>query len=182
MSTRVRVVCGSLALLVVAAAGTLVWMLQRDQPSYATSTYAEKDGSYTVGTVPDGGKGPVIAAVETMQHALGYDYRTLAKGLDAATSRMTEAFASEFTTTFRSVVTADAKDTKAVTVALVKAAGLIERDGNQAEALVFVDQVVLGNAEAESRDGLQRLVQSRVRVELRQVDGDWLVDGIEPVR
>lgn len=181
MSTRVRVVCGVLVLLVVAAAATLTWMLRRDEPSYAASTYEEKEGSYTVGSVPEDGKEPVAAAVEGIQHALGYDYRTLEKGLAATTALMTDDFAAEFADTFQQVVVADARDDKAVTVALVKAAGLVDRDDAGAECLVFVDQIVLSSTPQDSGEDAQQVLQARVRVDLVLVDGEWLVDDIEPV-
>lgn len=180
MTARVKVLCGVLALLIVASAATLVWMLRRDEPTYATSSYAKDEGSYTVGSLPDDGKEPVSAAVEGIQHALGYDYRTLEKGLASATALMTDDFAAEFTDTFEQVVRADARDSKAVTVALVKGAGLVRRDGSDAECLVFVDQVVLSSAAEQSAQDVQQVVQARVHVTLKQVDGAWLVDDIEP--
>ncbi len=181
MSTRAKVVSAVLALLVLATAATLGWMLSRDEPSYAASSYDEEEGSYTVGTVPEGGKGPVDAAVEGIQHALGYDYRTLKKGLAAATALMTDDFAAEFEDTFGQVVAADARQSRAVTVALVKAAGLVSRDSSGAECLLFVDQVVLSREAEGSAESPQQVVQARVRVDLELVDGDWLVADIEPV-
>ncbi len=180
MTMRVKVLCGVLALLIVAAAATLVWMLRRDDPTYAASSYDKDEGSYTVGSVPDDGKEPVTAAVEGIQHALGYDYRTLKKGLASATALMTDDFATEFIDTFEQVVTVDARESKAVTVALVKGAGVVRRDGTDAECLVFVDQVVISSGAEDSPQDVQQVVQARVNVTLKQVDGEWLVDDIEP--
>lgn len=53
---------------------------------------------------------------------------------------------------------ADAKTKKIVTRAVVRGAGLVAADG----------------------DAPVKISQNRVTVELREVDGDWLVDDIHP--
>lgn len=171
------------AVLLVLALAAGVWLLtvvNRDAPE-ATTPLVRDDGSYRVGTFLDGdGEAAVAAAVDALPVALSYDYRTLDKSLESATDQMTEDFAARFTETFDATTRSMATEKEAITSALVRGAGLVDdaSDG-KATVLVYLDQVLVSSNTKESKDPLQ-VSQNRVHVALRMVDGDWLVDDIDP--
>lgn len=178
---RMRALCVALAVLVLAAGAALAWVLVRDEPAHEASVYDEEDGSYAVGWIPEEGAAPVEAAIDGSRLALAYDHRKLDEGLEAATSRMTGDFGTEFRDTFERVVRRDATREKTVAVALVKGAGLVSREGSRATALVFLNQVLLSSKGVAAGEEVRNVLQARVRISLERVDGDWLIDGIEPL-
>jgi len=178
MSMTTKRVTAVLATLVVLAGVLTFWLSQRSGPDDVVPAVGD-DGSYTVGTIPEAGDGPVKAAAEAMPVALSYDFRSLDDSLAQATALMTDGFADDFKATFTKTVVAMAGDKKAITKALVRGAGLIDQDGDHASCLVYVDQVLVSG---EAKDPTQpvKVTQNRVRVSLTRVDGDWKIAGIEP--
>ena len=168
-----------LAVLVLASAALTGWLATRSEPS-GTEPGVTDDGSYTVGTIPDDdGQLAVLAAAETIPLALTYDYRSLDEGLTDAMSHMTSSFAAEFEDTFRKTAAELATEKKAVTRALVRAAGLVEAKEGSATCLVYVDQVLVSSA-GQKDDKPVRVSQNRVVVTLTLEGDEWKVDGIEP--
>lgn len=179
MSRRRTTVSAVLALLVVAAA-VLTWRVWQDPAEPVSAPDVGADGLYLVGSIRGEDTGPVAAAASAVPFALSYDHRRLEENLAAATSRMTAEFAEEYRTTFDASVRPLARKERAVTEARVRAAGLVERDGEEAVCLVFVDQVLV--ASAGLADGKQpvKVGQNRVVVRLVQVGDSWKVDDIRP--
>ena len=171
---RVTVV---LASLVVLAAILLVWLVARPTGDPVKPRIAE-DGSYVVGTIPDGER-PVRTATEVLSTALSYDYRTLGDGMDTATQQMTDSFAEEFRATFDKTAGKMAPEEQAVSVSLVRGAGLVESNEDHATCLVFLDQLLVASKDKASKAPITAS-KNRVLVTLRKEDGDWKVDGIEP--
>lgn len=110
---------------------------------------------------------------------LSYDYRTLNKNLRNATAGMTPKFVDTFTDTFDTVVKPMATKNKAVTKALVRGAGLatLSADESTATCVLFVDQLLVTSKGADKQPHVGK---ERVTVVLKQVDGIWLLDNIEP--
>ena len=168
-----------LAVLVLASAALTGWLATRSEPSGIQPGVTD-DGSYTVGTIPDDeGHLAVLAAAEAIPLALTYDYRSLDEGLADAVSHMTSSFAAEFEDTFRKTAAELATEKKAVTRALVRAAGLVEANDDSATCLVYVDQVLVASA-GQKDDKPVRVSQNRVIVTLAREGDGWKVDGIQP--
>lgn len=172
-----RRVTVALVSLVVAAVILLVWLVARPTDDPVKPRIAE-DGSYVVGTIPDGERS-VRTATEVLSTALSYDYRTLGDGTDTATRQMTDAFAKEFRATFDKTAGKMAPQEQAVSRSLVRGAGLIESDDDRATCLVFLDQLLVASKDKASKAPIT-VSKNRVLVTLRKEGGDWLVDGIEP--
>lgn len=140
------------------------------------------DGDFTAGSFSDvaDDQALVQAATDGLAAALSYDYRDLDGGLREATDSMTDTFAASFGDTFTSSVGRLATDTEAVADAVVRGAGVVRHDGGSAAVLVYVDQVLVSSETTKDTDAPLVVNQSRVVVEMREVDGTWLIDGIQP--
>lgn len=189
---RARIAVLAVLALLAAAAGMLLVRVADDGPAASapsgdagTPPELDEEGAYRPGSIEgvDGGsgEGAVEAAIEVVPLALAYDYRRLDRTLVAATSRMTEAFAAEFTTTFNASVRPLARSKQAVSEARVRAAGLVEADGDSATVLVFVDQVLVSSRAMQESDQPVRVGQTRVRVVLVKVGDAWKVDDLGPL-
>lgn len=131
----------------------------------------------------DGPGGAALAvAVDALPAALSYDFRDLDASLAAATRTMTGSFAEEFTTTFDERARPVAKTRKAVTDAVVRAAGVVRTQGDaRAVCLVFVDQVLLRSSRQDADEPPTTLSRNRVLVDLVLRSGTWKIDGIRPL-
>lgn len=169
-----------LILLVLTAAALTCYLGTRGQPNVNRPS-VQANGSYRGGSLPDrNAQAAMEAAARAVPVALSYDYRTLDKGLSAATKLMTASFADQFSDTFDKTARPMAADKHAVTRALVRAAGLVRLEGDdRAICLVYVDQVLVSSKGKRKSEPL-RIQQNRVTVQLRRVDDTWKVDGIEP--
>lgn len=181
-----RIVNLVLAGLVLLAGGALVWALTLDEPGDGTRPGVDEDtGTYTVGSVPDDdAHDAVVAAVETAEVALGWNYRTLDEGLEDATSRMTEDFVEGrrgFRAVFNQTTRPRARANKSVVDALVRGAGEVSSEDGRVTVLLFVDQRVVDRRTARNPTRPYQRVISRVFMELEKVDGAWLVDEIGTV-
>ncbi|CAB4734694.1 MAG: hypothetical protein F2667_14745 [Actinobacteria bacterium] len=171
-----------LVVLLAAAAGVTGW-LWTDRPADPTdrAPVLSDAGAYAVGSLPDGLDAAVEAAATTLPLALTYDYRTLDDGLERATAGMTDEFAEQFRTTFEGSAAELAADKKAVTNAVVRAAGLVRTEGGgRVLCLVYVDQVLVSSATMQDAERPVDVNQTRVLVGVTDVDGTWLVDSIQP--
>jgi hypothetical protein len=172
--TRVLAVCVAVATVVtvVIAGGS------KPEPIPAK---VDADGRFVVGTIPDeDGRAAVQAAVDAVPAALSYDYRSLEQGLDSATSMMTPSFAKQFRTTFESSAAQKAPGQKAVISALIRGAGFVRKDDSGlVRCLVFVDQILVSAKDRKDSDPV-KASRNRLIVDLREEDGTWKVDGIEP--
>lgn len=167
-----------LVVLVVVAAGALGWLVSRPEPEELRPEVRD-DGSYQVGSLPDGQEA-VRTAADTIEVALTYDYRSLDEGLDRATERMTEPFAGEFRTTFRQTAATMAVEKKGITQALVRGAGLVELHGDRATCLVYVDQLLVASTATAEQKAPVQITRNRVLVELERSGDAWAVSGIAP--
>ncbi|KAA1421916.1 hypothetical protein F0U44_06520 [Nocardioides humilatus] len=138
-------------------------------------------GDYVPGSVPGDSGEAVDVAVEALPLALAYDYRSLRKGLDAATALMTDDFGKEFRRTFESSAADLARTQHAVTTATVRAAGVVRVEKDHVLCLVYVDQLLVSSTTVKDEDAPVRVSQNRVLVGVTE-DGDgWRVDSIDPI-
>ena len=93
---------------------------------------------------------------------------------------MTDTFGKRFSSDFNKLARPRAVQKKAVTSALVRGAGLVRLEGDdEAFCLVYVNQVLLETKSLGKKKPID-VSQNRVLVGLKKVDGDWLVDSIQP--
>lgn len=182
MSRRVLVL-----LVAVALAGAAVaWLATRSDPDAVRPSVAD-DAAHTSGTVIAAPDGALQAVSDLLPTALSYDHARLDDDLEAATAAMTDGFAEEYADTFDATVRPLATSKKAVSEAHVRATGLIRSaDADQALVLAYVDQVLVSSADQSGgadQSGAEpvRVSQTRVLVSVRNVDGTWLLDGIDPL-
>jgi Mce-associated membrane protein len=170
-----------LVLLALVAAGTFVWLHETapDDPVRSPRS-ADASAGYGPGTVDPDLDGATTTAVEALPLALGYDYRSLDKGLARATALMSKEFAGEFTRTFNGSAAALARSKKVVTRATVRAAGLVRASDKEATCLVYVDQVLVSSRTLKDSESPVRVSQNRVLVGLVRSGDTWKVDSIRP--
>lgn len=117
------------------------------------------------------------AAAESAAAAvLSYDYRSLEADRDAAAKFLTEEYRAEYVDTFDQLVVDSATQTKAKVEAEVLASAAMnsgDRDASRVPVLLFVNQTTASTTSAEPSVAL-----NRVRLDMVEVDGSWLVDGI----
>lgn len=176
MTRRITLALGVLVL----ASAVLTGVLALQPSPEPQRPRLDKDGSYSAGTIPEDGAEVVEATAEALPLALSYDYRTLDDDLDEATGQMTEGFGKEFRTTFGKTAATLAREKSAITNTLVRGAGVVERDGDRAVCLAYIDQMLVTTKAAKTDKGPVEVSQNRVLVTLEQVDGDWKIDGIDP--
>lgn len=117
------------------------------------------------------------AAAESAAAAvLSYDYRSLEADRDAAAKFLSDGYREEYVDTFDKLVVESATQTKAAVEAQVLASAAMnsgERDPSKVPVLLFVNQTTSSAASAEPSVAL-----NRVRLDMVEVNGTWLVDGI----
>lgn len=117
------------------------------------------------------------AAAESAAAAvLSYDYRSLEADRDAAAKFLTEEYRAEYVDTFDQLVVDSATQTKASVEAEVLASAAMnsaDRDPSEVPVLLFVNQTTASTTSTEPAVAL-----NRVRLDMVEVGGSWLVDGI----
>jgi Mce-associated membrane protein len=119
------------------------------------------------------------AAAESAAAAvLSYDYRSLEADRDAAAKFLSGGYRSEYVDTFDKLVAESATETKATVEAEVLASSAMvggeDRNPNRVPVLLYVNQTTTSTA----NEGEPPVALNRVRFDMVQVDGTWLVDGI----
>ncbi len=117
------------------------------------------------------------AAAESAAAAvLSYDYRSLEADRDAAAKFLTDDYRADYVETFDKLVVDSATKTKASVEAEVLASAPMnsaDRDPSRIPVLLFVNQVSTNTTTTEPSKAL-----NRVRLDMVETDGGWLVDGI----
>lgn len=170
-----------LGLVVAALIAFLVVDPEPAELPHRAPQLGDAGGDYEPGSVPGDAGGAVDVAVEALPLALGYDYRSLRKGLDAATALMTDDFGAEFRQTFQRSAAELARTQHAVTTATVRAAGVVRVEKDRVLCLVYVDQLLVSSTTVEDEDAPVRVSQNRVLVGVADEDGAWKVDSIDPI-
>ena len=118
------------------------------------------------------------AAAETAAaRVLAYDYESLEADRDAAAKFLTEEYRAQYVDTFDKLVVESATQTKARVEANVLASATMDASADAEKGvpvLLFVNQVRTSTADA----GRPSVALNRVRFDMVEVDGTWLVDGI----
>lgn len=115
------------------------------------------------------------AADHAVTAVLSYDYRRLEKGMADTRPLLTGDALAQYEEV-QKPLQRSAPRLKAVVSAEVKAATVLEADGDSARVLLFVDQV------SSSRKLTQpQLDQSRVVVTMQRKGDDWLVSSLSAI-
>jgi len=119
------------------------------------------------------------AAAESAASAvLSYDYKSLESDRDAAAKFLSGGYRSEYVDTFDKLVAESATETKATVEAEVLASSAMvggeDRNPDRVPVLLFVNQTTTSTA----NEGESPVALNRVRFDMVQVDGTWLVNDI----
>lgn len=121
------------------------------------------------------------AAAESAAAAvLSYHHESLEADRDAAARFLTEGYRDDYLDTFDKLVAETARETRATVEAEVLASsamlggGAGEHDPDRVPVLLFVNQSSTSTASSTGPS----LALNRVRFDMVEVDGTWLVDGI----
>lgn len=116
------------------------------------------------------------AAENAAAAVLSYDHRSLDADRDAAAQFLTDGYREDYVDTFDKLVAESATETKATVEAEVLASAPMNSATDRPDrvpVLVFVNQTTTSSASTEPRVAL-----NRVQLDMVEVDGTWLVDGI----
>jgi len=108
--------------------------------------------------------------------ALSYDYRHFDADIEKAEAFLTPTFKDEYHKTSINSVRRGAIRYKASVQADVVAAAPISVNGDRVTVLAFVDQTA-----TNTKLSAPRIDKNRVRVQMREVDGHWLIDQLDPI-
>lgn len=118
------------------------------------------------------------SAERAAEAILSYDYESLDSDRDAASRFLTSDYSDEYGDTFDSLVRENATATRAKVEAEVLASSSMLQSGDESPdripVLLFVNQTTLSTANS----GEPTLALNRVRLDMVNIDGTWLVDHI----
>lgn len=111
----------------------------------------------------------LVAAESTVTSVLSYDYRRLEQDVDETTPLLTGDAKSQYLDV-QTPLERSAPRLKAVVVADVKSAAVLDADDQSATVLLFVNQTSGSRKLSEPQ-----LDQSRIVVTLERIAGEWLI-------
>ena len=161
-----------LAVLVLAAAGVLAWLLvDTDGSAGLVATSAESSSSSVASAAT---KATVLdVATDATTKAYSYSWETLGEDRAAARELMTREMQRRYDRTMAGVGTTSRTDHAVVSAEVVESA-LVTATSSYARVLLFVNQ-------STERDGLEEplLDLDRVLVTLVRDGDDWLLDELD---
>lgn len=116
----------------------------------------------------------LLAARDAAVLLFSYNYETLQEDFEAALEVTTGDFTDEYRRTTKEVVEPVAQEYDAAVEAVVVEAGVVEAEADRVVALVFLNQTT-----TSTRVDGPKVDQSRVRLSLTKVDGEWRVDRVD---
>ncbi|MDG4667864.1 hypothetical protein [Mycobacterium sp. 236(2023)] len=163
-SARALIVAAVLAFVLLASsAGLASWLYFNDyRPDQQTDPAAA-----TVAL--DAAKTGTVALLSYSPESLDQDFAN-------AKSKLTGDFLSYYTQFTEQIVTPAAREKAVKTAASVVRAAVSEIQPESAEVLVFINQTTTSK---ENPDG--SFAASSVKVGLKKIDGNWLIESFEPV-
>ena len=165
-------VANVLAVLVVAAAAVLGWLVVRADGAAGEGTTSAESSDAVVASA--GTKADVLeAAAEATTRAYSYSWDTLGEDRTAARELMTREMRRRYDRTMAGVGTSSRTDHTVVTAEVVESA-LVTATSSYARVLLFVNQTTDGD---DLDDPLLDL--DRVLVTLVRDDGAWRLDELD---
>ncbi|GAA4817950.1 hypothetical protein ACFQ0K_09405 [Nocardioides caeni] len=142
--------------------------------SWKASALAPLGSGDTVGGGSDALSADIATDVASAMVSLwSYDHRRLA-GVESLAPITTPDFLDEYAATYQEIERL-APQAKAVVKARVTGIATIAEDGDRATVLVFLTQ------RARKGGGKATTADTRLRVAVEKVDGQWRVDGVTPL-
>lgn len=154
------------AVAVVLAIVTLVVFVRLDEPAGGSAAANTSGGS--------GVDAAQQAAEQAIVPLLSYDYRQLEEDAAAARSYLTEDYQADYDQFFAAAVQENAPRTQTVVSDVqVVASGIVRSGEERVDVLLFVNRPTTNKRTPEPI-----IFKDQVTVQMVNVDGDWLVDGL----
>ena len=160
-----------LAVLVVAAAVALAWLVREGSPDTTAVTSAEADDATVTSQAVKQEVREVAAEAATRAYSYAWD--TLAEDKAQARALMTTAMQARYDRTMAGTGTSGQRDRTVVSAEVVDTA-LVTATADAARVLVFVNQRTTGRGLEEPLLDLDRVL-----VTLEDVDGAWKVSELD---
>ncbi|UXA11872.1 hypothetical protein KXD97_28630 [Mycobacterium sp. SMC-8] len=152
-----------LAVALLASAGIAGWLYVNDyRPDQQTDPAAAQ-------VALDAAKTGTVALLSYSPESLDQDFTN-------AKAKLTGDFLSYYTQFTEQIVTPAAKEKSVKTAASVVRAAVSDIQPDSAEVLVFINQATTSK---ENPDGA--FAASSVKVGLKKIDGNWLIESFDPV-
>lgn len=152
---------GAAALAIVLLAATVGWLWyghHQDQLTEQARTEA------------------LAAASKQAVAMLAYDFKDVDSQLASAAEGLTGSFRDDYNKLVLEAIAPGAKERQLNVQVTVQAASVISADADDAAVLLYLNQTTTSSDVPDARTS-----GSRVRVDLEEVDGRWLVNRLTPV-
>lgn len=170
MTTQKRVTLG-LAVLVLAAAAAMLWLVRTGDQPVAGVTTAESDQAVVASVSVK--EDVVSVAEEAAARVYSYSWRSLTEDKAAARALLTGDMLARYDRTMAGVVTSSVRDRTVVRAEVVGSA-LVTATTSYARVLVFVNQRTAGKDLDEPTLDLDRVLVTLVRTR-----SDWKVSELD---
>jgi Mce-associated membrane protein len=117
---------------------------------------------------------PALAAKE-IPEVFGYDYQTVERSLADVYPFLTPDYRQEFQKSANAQIIPEAKKREVVVQANVVGVGVITAKRDSASVMVYMNRTVTDKSRQPLYDG------SRLRVDFKRIDGEWLIAYITPI-
>ncbi|MDH6196139.1 Mce-associated membrane protein [Mycobacterium frederiksbergense] len=117
---------------------------------------------------------PQLAA-EQIPKVFGYDYQTVERSLMETYPLLTPGFRQQFEQDAAAKVIPEARKRQLVVQISIVGVGVMAAQRDSGSVLVYMNRTVTDKSRQPLYDG------SRLQVDYRKVDGDWLINEIKPI-
>lgn len=114
-------------------------------------------------------------AAEQVPMVFGYDYQTVESSLTDAYLLLAPEYRREFEERSKQDIIPEARERQVISQANVVGVGVMEARRNSGSVLVFMNRTITDKRKEPAYQG------SRLRVDYRKIDGDWLIEYITPI-
>jgi Mce-associated membrane protein len=114
-------------------------------------------------------------AAKQIPQVFGYDYQTVERNLNEVYPLLTPDYRREFEDRATKDIIPQARERQLVSQANVVGVGVLTAQRNSASVMVYMNRTVTDKSKEPVYDG------SRLRVDYRKVDGEWLIEYITPI-
>lgn len=160
-TSRLPLIAGALGVVVLVFAVLVGWLgYGKIQDSAAESARSEA----------------VAAAEEQSVAMLAYDFENVDEQAAAAAEGLTGDFRDEYMNLMQNIIAPGAKEKSISVQVSVQASSVVSADADHAVTLLFLNQITTSSENPEAVSS-----GSRVRVELENQDGRWLVNRLTPI-
>lgn len=160
-TSRLPLIAGALGVVVLVFVVLVGWL------GYGTIQDAAAESARTEA---------VAAAEEQAVAMLAYDFDNVDEQTAAAADGLTGDFRDEYMNLMQNIIAPGAKEKSISVQVSVQASSVVSADADHAVTLLFLNQITTSSENPEAVSS-----GSRVRVELENQDGRWLVNRLTPI-